>query len=359
MIIKAPTIANSTYKILVVEDEIQQQKLVKAALNSSEFDLMLATNGEEALSFIKKYDFDVVLMDKCMPGMCGDEVCSRVRNELHKPLLPLIMLTGTTSDEELEKSLSAGANDFIRKPYNPMALIAKVRATGYNKRIVDQLDSADSMLFALARMVEAKDECTGDHCSRLEHTAAVFGKELELCSEEIYALQRGGVLHDIGKLGIPDSILLKEGSLTDEEWETMRQHTIIGERLCSDLKSMKNTLPIIRHHHERGDGGGYPDGLRAEEIPFLARVFQIIDIYDALSNNRPYKKAFPLEKIISIFEEETAKGWRDPELVTSFINLLHNHPDDLILPMDRKKDQSMQKYDDIVATGALAMAQAH
>ncbi|MCK4950269.1 MAG: response regulator [Gammaproteobacteria bacterium] len=346
--------SNTTpYKILIVEDEEAHRKLEKATLSAPEFEVMEARDGEEALSCIKGHEFDVVLLDKRMPGINGDEVCYRIRHDLDMSLLPLIMVTGTTTNMELEKSLLAGANDFIRKPYSPMELVARVRSAASHKRITDQLDSAESMLFALARMVEAKDEDTGDHCSRLEHMAEVFGKELGLGSQELLALRRGGVLHDIGKLGIPDSILLKKGPLIEEEWHVMRQHSAIGDRLCRGLRSMKLTVPIIRHHHERWDGGGYPDGLKGEDIPFLARVFSIVDIYDALASNRPYKKAFPMEKIIAIFEEETEKGWRDPELVSIFLSLLRNRPQDLLLPAQEEGDFGAQIFDDIVATGAL------
>lgn len=344
---------NTPYKILIVEDEESHRKLEKATLLAPEFEVMEAQNGDEALSYIKEYEFDAVLLDKRLPGINGDEVCYQVRHDFDMPLLPLIIVTGTTANEELEKSLLAGANDFIRKPYAPMELVARVRAAANHKRITDQLDSMESMLFALARMVEAKDEDTSGHCSRLEHMALVFGKDLGLGSQELIALRRGGVLHDIGKLGIPDKILLKKGPLTDEEWHVMRQHSVIGSRLCSGLKSMKLTIPIIRHHHERWDGGGYPDGLKGEDIPFLARVFQVVDIYDALANVRPYKKALPVDKAIEIFDEETEKGWRDPELVSVFIRLLHSRPQDLLLPAQTEKDLGAQIFNDIIATGAL------
>lgn len=344
---------NTAYKILIVEDEESHRKLEKATLQAPEFEVIEALNGEEALSFIKNQEFDAVLIDKRMPGLSGDEVCHRIREELKLPLLPLIMVTGSTANEELLKSLQAGANDFIRKPYSPIELVARVKAAANHKRITDQLDSMESILFALARMVEAKDEVTGDHCSRLEYMSVVFGKKLGLGEAELLALRRGGVLHDIGKLGIPDSILLKKGSLTDEEWQIMRQHSAIGGDLCRGLKSMKLTVPIIRHHHERWDGGGYPDGLQGEDIPYLARVFQFVDIYDALASDRPYKKAFPLEKIISIFEEETEKGWRDPELAAIFIDILRNNPDELLMPEKSEKDLGRKIFDDIVATGAL------
>lgn len=344
---------HSPYKILIVEDEERQRKLERTSLPAPEFEIIEATNGKDALSLIKENEFDVVLLDKRMPGLSGGEVCHQIRCVFDMQLLPVIMVTGNGSNEDFENSMLAGASDFIRKPYSPMELVMKVRSAANKKRITDQLDSAESMLFALARIVEAKDEDTGDHCSRLEHMAEVFGKELGLDSQKLLALRRGGVLHDIGKLGIPDSILLKKRPLTDKEWEIMRQHSAIGSRICSDLRSMRQTVPIIRHHHERWDGGGYPDGLKGEDIPLLARVFQITDIYDALASDRPYKKAFPIDKIIAIFEEETQKGWRDPVLVPIFLTLLRNRPEDLLLPAQKEKDLGAQIFDDIVKTGAL------
>ena len=341
------TDSNLPCRILIVDDEAAHRKLEKAILQSPEFKVMEASDGEMALDFIKNFEFDVVLMDKRMQGMDGDEVCCRIRNDLNLPLLPIIMVTGNTANEELEKSLLAGANDFIRKPYAPIELVARVRAAVSKKRITDQLDSMESMLFSLARLVEAKDACTGDHCSRLEHVAVMFGNELGLNAQELYALKCGGILHDIGKLGIPDNILLKKDILNEDEWKIMKQHSSIGSRLCSGLKSMRFTVPIIRHHHERWDGGGYPDGLKGEEIPFLARVFQIVDIYDALKNKRPYKEALLDEEIISIFEKETSKGWRDPYLVSVFIGLIRNRPEELnfIMEKDKKYNSASNVFD--------------
>ncbi len=203
-----------------------------------------------------------------------------------------------------------------------MELVARVRAAAHQKNLTDQLDSAESMLFTLARMVEAKDECTGNHCSRLSRISVRFGKSLELDEASLIALEQGGVLHDIGKLGIPDQILNKPGKLSDDEMAIMRTHTMIGYRLCEGLNSLRLTLPIIRHHHERWDGTGYPDGLAGEDIPLVARVFQLADIYDALRNERPYKKAFSLDKTVNIIEEEAADGLLDPHLTVKFIELV-------------------------------------
>ena len=314
-------------KILIVDDEAQQRSLEREILKGKEFDIVEAHNGIEAIEILRKSEFDAVLLDKNMGTPNGDEVCRMIRGDLKLTLLPVIMVTADSSPIELANSMRAGANDFIRKPYHPVELLSRVNAAISRKKIVDQLDSVESVLFALARMVEAKDEGTSEHCSRLMHIVTVFGTELELSQEDINALQRGAILHDIGKLGIPDRILLKNGSLTEDEWSVMRKHTLIGARLCEGLKTMKKTIPIIRNHHEKWDGSGYPDGLAGEEIPLLARIFQLADIYDALANERPYKKPWPLDKIISVFESDAKQGLFDEKLIAVFLRILRENPE--------------------------------
>jgi putative two-component system response regulator len=346
---------SSTYPchVLIVDDDPIHRKLEREILLPSKYAITEASSGAEALDALRSRSFDVVLLDKRMPGMDGDDVCRRIRGDLGLTMLPILMLTAYGDIDNLTQSLSAGANDFLRKPYDPSELLARVDAAVCRKRFTDQLDSAESMLFALARMVEAKDGNTGDHCSRLSHSGVVLGQALGLGADELMALRRGGVLHDIGKLGIPDSILLKPGKLTDDEWVIMRQHVDIGARLVGGLKTMQLTVPIIRHHHEKWDGSGYPYGLKGEEIPLVVRVFQMVDIYDALAHARPYKQAMESRQVIKIMQAEAEKGWRDPELTALFLNIVRTRPEELDVPASSPDDLGMNLFSTIRSTGAL------
>lgn len=179
----------------------------------------------------------------------------------------------------------------------------------------------ERILFALAQAVEQRDQRTARHCERLAHGAAMLGVALGLDRGSLLALYCGGYLHDVGKVGIPDSILLKAGPLTLEEWTVMRTHPLRGEEICRHLRSLGPVLPIIRHHHERWDGSGYPDGMSGEQIPLLARVLQVVDVYEALTSQRPYKAAYPPVKALQILRSEVERGWRDPEITDLFIKI--------------------------------------
>jgi putative two-component system response regulator len=182
-------------------------------------------------------------------------------------------------------------------------------------------DQTEAVLFALAQAVEQRDRHTAGHCERMAFIGVALGVMMGLEHNDLVAVYRGGFLHDIGKVGIPDSILFKPGKLTADEWVTMRTHTTRGEDICRGLLSIQPVLPLIRSHHERWDGSGYPDGLVGEQIPMLARVLQVADIYDALTSPRPYKPAYKPEEALAIIESETEKGWRDPEVVSRFFRL--------------------------------------
>ena len=228
-----------------------------------------------------------------------------------------------------------------------------MRTAAQRKRMTDELDSAETVLFALARMVEAKDGTTGDHCSRLSHYGVVLARALGLSTPQLQALRRGGVLHDIGKLGIPDSILLKPGALTDAEWTIMRQHVTIGASIVGELNCMRLTRDIVQYHHERWDGTGYPEGLKGEQIPLLARVFQVVDIYDALTHARPYKRGFTGQEVINILLEETREGLRDPHIVAVFVDILRSSPEALAMSQNSRDNLGLSLFSDIEKTKVL------
>jgi putative two-component system response regulator len=186
------------------------------------------------------------------------------------------------------------------------------------KQFTDELDNAESVLFSLALSIEAKDPYTEGHCDRLSKYSVALAEALGLPEDLCVALRRGGLIHDIGKLAVPEHILLKPGALTPEERKIMENHTVVGERICAPLRSFRDVLPIIRHHHEKQDGSGYPDGLKGDRVPLGARILQVTDIFDALTTDRPYRKALPREKALMIMHEEVGRGWWDAAVLKEF-----------------------------------------
>jgi putative two-component system response regulator len=182
-------------------------------------------------------------------------------------------------------------------------------------------NGTDAVLGSLLRMMWQRDSHTASHCERVALTGVGLGVAMQLDSASLQALYVAGYVHDIGKVGVPDSVLFKPGKLNTEEWEIMRAHPVCGEEICRPLTSLHGVLPLVRHHHERWDGTGYPDGLRATQIPLLARVLQVVDIYDALTHPRPYKHAYSSARALDLLQEETGRGWRDPEITSSFIRM--------------------------------------
>jgi putative two-component system response regulator len=206
-------------------------------------------------------------LDVLMPNMSGFDVCRQLKaNELTR-LIPVVLITALTDRSNRLMGMQVGADDILTKPFDHVELLARVRSSIHQKRLNEDLDHAARVLFAIARAVESRDPTTGDHCERLVAMGEQFGRYLGLSRQQIKALRWGGYLHDIGKVGIPDAILCKQGKHTPEEWEIMKSHVLIGEDICRGLRTMQDVLPIIRHHHERWDGSGYPDGLAGEEIP--------------------------------------------------------------------------------------------
>jgi putative two-component system response regulator len=308
--------------VLAVDDDPGALEALAGALGTLQFKVWQALDGASALVLAREHQPDVILLDVMMPGMDGYEVCSRLKDDPETRLIPVVFVTGYGSREARLKGLEAGATDFLNKPCDLVELEVRVRNLIDFRRLTLELDSAEQMVFSIARTVEARDPDTSDHCERLAHLSVRLGEQIGLHDEDLTALRRGGYLHDLGKVGIPDSVLLKPGPLTDDEWTIMKGHVEIGVEICSPLRSLRPVLPLIRHHHERFNGSGYPDGLGGEKIPLLARIFQVVDVYDALTNDRCYRKALSRDEAIAIMADETSRGYWDPRIFEEFVEMI-------------------------------------
>ncbi len=309
-------------KILVVDDIMQNVELLKAFLRPMNYHVETAFDGEQALAKVKEFKPDLILLDVMLPKINGYDVCKQLKSKEQTRNIMIIMLTALAEIENELQGVEAGADDYLTKPFNRMLLQARIKSLLKTKYYNDQLEKAEVVITSLALSIEAKDPYTEGHCDRLALLSVALGKRVGLSPPYLKALNSGGTLHDIGKVGIPDTILLNEGPLTDEERKVMQRHSIIGENICNPLHSLKLVLPIIRHHHEKKDGSGYPDGLKGEEIPVTARVLQIVDVYDSLMTKRPYKPAFTQEKSFEILAQEVDKGWWDKDLFHEFKDMM-------------------------------------
>lgn len=311
-----------TGTVLVADDHAANRELLEELLTTQGFKVVSVPDGVSALKEMSRIPVDLVILDVMMPGMTGFAVCEKIKASPDTYLVPVILITALSGKQDRIDGIKAGADDFLTRPVDCSELLARVRSLLRLKLRTDELERAESVLFTLARSIEGKDPYTHGHCERLADYSASLAQHLALSEEQIIALRRAGVVHDIGKIAIPDAILLKPGRLTAEEWTIIQQHSVVGERICAPLKSFRYVLPIVRHHHEKLDGSGYPDGLKGDAIPITARVLQIVDVYDALTTERPYKKAFSIPEALQTMQQEVAKGWWDPHIFAEFEQLL-------------------------------------
>lgn len=308
--------------ILIVDDLPENIELIKTFLYHENYNLQSAQCGSEALNIIHTQAPDLVLLDIVMPGIDGYQVLADIKSRSETRLIPVIMVTGMNDRESKLKGIKLGVDDFVTKPIDMFELKARIASLLRLKEYTDQLESAEQIIFSLALAVEAKDPHTQGHCNRLANYATLLAEKIGLDARDKRAVRRGGILHDIGKLAIQDNILLKPGPLTGREFKIVQTHPEVGERICKPLKTLNDVLPIIRHHQERYDGSGYPDGLKGEDIPVVARVVAISDSYDALTTNRPYRKALSHEQALQILDDETERGLWDPDIYQEFKEVL-------------------------------------
>ena len=309
-------------RVLVVDDNLEIMELMKELLGSRGYDVVAVSSAAQAEMEIRRLPPDLVLSDVIMPGKSGYELCRELKENPTTRLIPFVLITGLSDREDRLQGIECGADDFLHKPIFAEELFARVKSLLKLKEFTDELETAESVLCTLGRSVESRDPYTEGHCERLAQDASDLGRHLGLADESIIALRRGGYLHDLGKIAVPDEILKKGSNLTPEEWAIMKQHPITGENICRPLKSLRLVLPIIRNHHEHSDGSGYPDGLHRHEIPLLARILQVVDVYDALRTARPYKAALTHDQSAVTMRDEARAGLWDEDLVVEFFSML-------------------------------------
>jgi putative two-component system response regulator len=309
--------------VLVVDSPESNLDHVRGLLEDDGFRVLTTLSGADALDMLETGPVDLVVLDSRLSDMDGVEFCRRLRGNSRTEPIPVFMLSRLHEVEHEISAIGAGADEFLARPFHPQVFVARVRSMRHSS-VADPLEETETILQALAQAVELRDPHTAGHCDRIAALSVALGMTMGLPSPHLLALHRGGYLHDIGKIVIPDSVLFKNGPLNEAEWVIMRAHTIKGEAICRPIKCLGPVLPVIRSHHERFDGSGYPDGLAGQDIPLLARVLQLADIYDALTAVRCYKAAMKSADALCLMQEETDRGWHDPELMRIFMRLRHD-----------------------------------
>lgn len=305
--------------ILVADDDPSILSMLSRMLAEKGFDVKTASDGYTALKIVKDNVPDLLLLDLNMPRMNGFEVIQWIRADKKTRFLPIIVLTAY--GQEKIPAFEFGADDFLEKPFDKTELFVRIKAHLRIKDSIENLEDAENVIMSLARLVEARDPYTEEHTERVADISIKLGEKMGLDEDMQLNLKRGAVLHDIGKIGIKESILNKNGPLNKEERKHMEKHPIIGEEICRPLETFKDVLPIIRHHHERWDGKGYPDGLKGEEIPLLARIVTAADVFDALISNRPYRDAWPRERALGFMKKEAGTQF-DPSIIEFLLEII-------------------------------------
>jgi putative two-component system response regulator len=309
-------------RILVVDDQPSIAGLMSQLLSVRGYDVVTAGSAEQAEAELRHRTPDLIISDVMMPGKSGYEFCRGLKENPATRLIPFVLITGLSDSGDKVRGIEAGADDFLNKPVLAEELIARVKSLLRLKEFTDELETVDSVLCTLGLIVEGRDPYTEGHCERLSVRASDLGRHLGLDPDSIVALRRGGYMHDLGKIAVPDEILKKGSDLSPAEWAVMKLHPVTGENICKPLRSLRLVLPIIRNHHEHSDGSGYPDGLQTPNIPLLPRILQVVDVYDALRTARSYKPALTHEQTSQTMRDEANRGLWDAELVAEYFSML-------------------------------------
>jgi len=302
--------------IMLVDVASANREELKSFLQSQKCHVDTAADGVSAVRGSLEMQPDLVLLYESLPDIGSFELCHQIKQDPHNQLTPVVLLKASPDLWDIQRGREAGAIDIWTNPASPWDLLGRIQTLLRLKKYMDE--QAKSAVFALARSIDSKQNLRNGHSERLVGYAEQLGESLRLGDEDLHELRISCWLHDVGKINVPESILLKPGPLNAEERRIMQEHPVIGEKICAPLKSLRRILPVIRHHHEKMDGSGYPDGLRGEAIPLKARILQIADIYDALTTNRPYRGALPPEEALQTLLSEAQNGWLDTFVVLAF-----------------------------------------
>lgn len=308
--------------ILVVDDLQTNIDLLEAIFVKEGFRVLGARGGTEAIALFEKNRIDLAVVDVMMPGMDGFALCLILKQKAGKQFFPVILLTALSDRTSRIKGLEAGADDFISKPFDTLELLLKIRSLLKLKTLQEELDHSENIILTLAVAMEARDPYTKGHSTRVSKLSSDFSSFLGLSEQECEEMKKAGILHDIGKICLSQSILRKPGPLTVKEQEMIKTHALLGEELCRPLVSMRRILPAIRHHHERWDGNGFPDRLAGQNIPIMARILSIVDSFDAMVSVRPYRDRRSVQSALEMMESERNSGQWDAELLGYFLNMM-------------------------------------